>query len=115
MKRKGWIVLASVLVGWLWCAPAWTCDDQGGKCKVEDWRWYSSSAGILMIEGSTTCDKGRIRFRLYEGTGDKRKFIGVDSGSIERAHLQSHDDEHPETEGSIHQVQHRTWELGIRP
>ena len=83
MKRKGWIVLASVIVGWLWCAPAWTCDDQGGKCKVEDWRWYSSSAGMLMIEGSTTCDKGRIRFRLYEGTGDKRKFIGVDSGFIE--------------------------------
>ncbi len=64
------------------CVPLAACDDLGGDCKVEDWRWYAPMENMLMIEGSTTCDKGRIRLRLYEGTEDNRKFLAVDSGFI---------------------------------
>ena len=67
----------------LLCVPLAACDDQGGDCKVEDWRWYAPIPNTLMIEGSTTCDQGEIRFRLYEGMGDNRKFLGVETGFIE--------------------------------
>ena len=36
-----------------------------------------------MIEGVSTCDKGYISIRLYEGTGEAQKFVGVGVGFIE--------------------------------
>ena len=37
----------------------------------------------LTVEGGATCDVSRVRIRLYEGEGDKPKFIGTAEGSIE--------------------------------
>ncbi len=56
------------------------CDDHVGKCKVDAWRHiYTPGVDMLMLEGSSTCDKGHIRIRLY----DTEKFIGVSEAFIE--------------------------------
>ena len=63
---------------------ALACDDHIGKCEIEEWRHeYTSSMKALTIEGVATCDKGEIRLRFYDGEGEARKFIGVDTAYIE--------------------------------
>ena len=37
----------------------------------------------LRIDGVATGDKGRIVLRLYDGEGDGRKFIGIETAFIE--------------------------------
>ncbi len=53
-----------------------------GECKVEAWRAYSSISSMIMVEGTTTCPKGMITIRLYSGSGDSAKFIGIANGLI---------------------------------
>lgn len=68
----------------LLCAGvAQACDDHHGACEIEDWRSYGVPGGFLMIEGVATCDTGHIRIRLYEGGGDKPKFLGTAEGFIQ--------------------------------
>ena len=38
---------------------------------------------FLMVEGVATCDTGHIRIRLYEGDGDKPKFLGTGEGFVQ--------------------------------
>ena len=59
------------------------CDDHHGACEIEDWRYVAKSGDKLMLEGVTTCDEGRIIFRLYDGDGDAAKFLGTDDTYIE--------------------------------
>ena len=61
---------------------ALACDDHVGACEIEDWRWYSTG-GYLTIEGSTTCDSGFARIRLYEGDGEEQRFLGIAEGLVE--------------------------------
>ena len=64
--------------------PAIACDDHVGQCEVEDWKYtYTSVMEALQIEGVATCDVGQIRLRLYDGEGDSRKFVGVETAYIE--------------------------------
>lgn len=49
------------------------------KCKIEDWRSNVVFGNILQIEGVTSCNKGTIHIRLYDG----KKFIGLGMGVIE--------------------------------
>ena len=74
-------LIAAAAAGLLCAGVAEACDDHHGVCEIEDWRWYSV-ADYLNIEGVATCDSGRIRIRLYEGEGDKAKFIGTADGRI---------------------------------
>lgn len=61
-----------------------------GACEVEDWRWtYTALMNALHIEGVTTCAKGEMSIRIYDGEGEKRKFLAVDSAYIERHIFQS--------------------------
>ena len=63
---------------------ALACDDHIGKCEIEDWKHtYTGMMKALQIDGVATCDKGRISLRLYDGEGDTRKFIGVETAYIE--------------------------------
>ena len=62
---------------------SWACDDHVGECEIEDWRSIDSGGGMLMIEGSTTCDSGSISIRLYDGAGDDQAFLGTANGYIE--------------------------------
>ena len=63
---------------------ALACDDHVGTCKVEDWKpTYTGMMKALQIDGVATCDKGEIRLRLYDGEGEGRKFIGVETAYIE--------------------------------
>ena len=55
------------------------CDDHVGKCKLEAWRANSAPMGMLMIEGSATCNSGMATIRLYDG----EKFLGVAQGVVE--------------------------------
>ena len=77
------ILLAGLAFG-LASSGALACDDHVGKCKVEDWKHtYTGMMKALQIDGVATCDKGRIVLRLYDGEGDGRKFIGVETAFIE--------------------------------
>ena len=49
---------------------------------VEDWRWYEAISGMIKIEGSATCDKGRIRIRAYDKEGDGQQFLGTAQGLV---------------------------------
>ena len=61
-----------------------------GACEVEDWRWkYTAMMNALQIEGVTTCAKGEMSVRIYDGEGEKRKFLAVDTAYIERHVFQS--------------------------
>ena len=60
---------------------ATACDDHHGTCEIEDWRWQSMVAGILMIDGVTTCNEGKVILRLYEG--EDGSFLGIADGYIE--------------------------------
>ena len=52
-------------------------------CKVEAWRWYhTASIDTLTIEGATTCAKGRLMLRVYEGKNENRRFLGIDGAYI---------------------------------
>ena len=55
------------------------CDDHTGTCEIEAWRAVGTGGGILFIEGSTTCDAGKVNIRLYDG----EKFLGTADGYIE--------------------------------
>ena len=62
---------------------ALACDDHHGVCEIEDWKHtYTPMLEAIQIDGVATCDTGRIRLRLYDGEGDGRKFIGVESAFI---------------------------------
>ena len=63
---------------------ALACDDHIGKCEIEDWKHtYTSMMQALTIDGVATCDAGEVRLRLYDGEGDARKFLAVDTAYIE--------------------------------
>ena len=38
---------------------------------------------MLFIEGVTTCTTGEGQFRVYDGAGEDRKFVGIDTSIIE--------------------------------
>jgi len=60
------------------------CDDHHGTCEIEDWtHHYTPMMQSLVIEGVTTCDTGKVSLRLYDGEGDDRQFVGVDTAYIE--------------------------------
>ncbi len=74
-------IIASMAVFWPTIAAA--CDDHVGKCKIEDWKdTYTPVMQAIQIEGVATCNTGQIRLRLYDGKGEARKFIGVESAYI---------------------------------
>ncbi len=76
------LVSASAAVG-LSAGVTLACDDHHGVCEIEDWTYtYTGMMESLQIDGVATCDTGRIRLRLYDGEGDGRKFIGVESAFI---------------------------------
>ena len=59
-------------------------DDDAGKCSVEDWRYtYTAGLLVLTIEGSATCETGRIRVRAYDTSDGTSKFMGVAQTAIE--------------------------------
>ena len=74
-------LIAAATVALLGADIAQACDNHHGKCDIEDWRWYSV-ADYLTVDGVATCDAGRVRIRLYEGEGDKPKFLGTASARI---------------------------------
>ncbi len=76
--------LIAAAAGLLWMTAAIACDDHVGKCKIEEWRSsYTAVMRALTIDGVATCDAGVARIRLYEGEGDARKFLGVETAYIE--------------------------------
>lgn len=79
--RKAMLTVAGLC---LLTSGALACDDHVGACEIEDWRHdYVSVMQALRIEGVATCDAGRVRLRLYDGEGDARKFLGVETAFIE--------------------------------
>lgn len=80
--RKLFPLLTAVTL--LWPTAAHACDDHVGKCEIEDWKHtYTPMMRALLIDGVTTCNKGEIKLRLYDGEGEARKFVGVETAYIE--------------------------------
>ena len=78
------IVLSTITAFCLASTAALACDDHVGKCEIEDWNYsYTSMMKALTIDGVATCDAGEVRLRLYDGEGDDRKFLAVDTAYIE--------------------------------
>ena len=75
-------LIQAVAAGLLFAGATQACDNHHGACEIEDWRWYVTAGTFLTIEGVATCDAGRVRIRLYEGEGDKPKFLGTADGRI---------------------------------
>ena len=85
MNRCKATLLASILATSLAAAGgsnvARACDDHYGECEIEAWTW-NTTGQYLIIDGVSTCDKGRIYLRMYDGNGG---FIGV-----ERTRIKAH-------------------------
>ena len=80
MKRIA-LGVGALLMG---AGTAIACDDHVGQCEIEDWtHTYTAVMQSLVIDGVATCNSGTVRLRLYDGEGDARKFIGVDTAYIE--------------------------------
>ena len=75
-------LIAAAAAGLLFAGTAQACDDHHGACEIEDWRWYTTAGTFLQIEGVATYDTGHIRIRLYDGEGDKPKFLGTAEGLV---------------------------------
>lgn len=76
--------LSAALAFCLASGTALACDDHIGKCQIEEWRHdYTPVMQALTIEGVATCDTGWVRIRLYDGEGEARKFLGVETALIE--------------------------------
>ena len=57
-----------------------------GTCDIEDWK-FSEKADKIYLNGTTTCQNGKMIFRLYDGvSGD---FIGGDTAYIDGFVFQS--------------------------
>ena len=79
--RKALLAVATLCLA---AGPAIACDDHIGRCELEDWKHtYTGMMKALQIDGVATCNTGRIRLRLYDGEGDARKFVGVETAFIE--------------------------------
>ena len=78
------ISLSTITAFCLASTAALACDDHIGTCEIEDWtHTYIGMMEALQIDGVATCDTGEVRLRLYDGEGDARKFIGVETAYIE--------------------------------
>ena len=76
--------LLAALVLCLAPGAALACDDHGGKCEIEDLiHAYTLIMNALTIDGVATCNAGEVRLRLYDGEGDSRKFLGVETAYID--------------------------------
>ena len=81
MMRHIALAAVALLVG---TGTAIACDDHVGKCEIEDWKaTHTGMMEALQIDGVATCDQGKIMLRLYDGEGDARKFLGVETAYIE--------------------------------
>lgn len=49
-------------------------------CEIEDWRYTSAGGKYVEIEGTTTCESGQIRIRVYDGSGN---YLGNANGFIQ--------------------------------
>ena len=72
------LLMPILFVGMVGFGTAHACDDHFGTCEVEDWK-YSHTMNFLTVEGVTTCDKGRIRIRMYTSG----EFVGIANGFVE--------------------------------
>ena len=71
--------IAILLAGVLASGPA-----LAEECTVEDWTHsYSSFMSAITVEGVATCKAGEIHLRLYDGEGEGRKLIAVETAYIE--------------------------------
>ena len=78
------IALSAITAFFLASTVALACDDHIGVCEIEDWNHaYTPTMQALTIDGVATCDAGEVRLRLYDGEGDARKFLAVETAYIE--------------------------------
>jgi hypothetical protein len=64
-------------------------NNANGGCAIEDWS-FTDKADNIYINGTATCEKGKLTYRLYDGK--THKFIASDFTYIEGFAFQSYTD-----------------------
>ena len=68
------------LVSWVLSAGSAFAEE----CVIEDFRYsYTEFMKALTLEGVTSCATGVMHIRLYDGQGETRQFVGVETVYIE--------------------------------
>ena len=75
--------IVAALGGLVGMSAALAHDTSPDACQVEDWRWFPAPGGMIFIQGTATCTEGTMQLRLYDGTGDGRRFLGASTNYIE--------------------------------
>ena len=68
-----------------------------GACQIEDWRW-SYLAESIHIEGTTTCETGKIIIRAYDESGE---FVGIGTDYFEGYAFEAYITDVPRTPQSL--------------
>ena len=99
MRRVDRLTALALLSG---LAVGATGSAHANECSVEDWRYnHVASLQNVRIEGSTTCEKGRIRIRAYDTSGDSPKFLGVATGVVQGYIFETYVEDIPENPESM--------------
>ena len=69
-----------------------------GACQIEDWSWSYSRALILTLEGTTTCETGKIIIRAYDESGE---FVGTGTDYFEGYAFRAYIDDVPRAPQSL--------------
>lgn len=56
-------------------------------CKIEAWKFQKTSSNYITIDGTTTCNKGKLVLKVYNGEG--KEYIGNDTTYINNGTFKS--------------------------
>ena len=52
-------------------------------CEVKEWNnSYDDYSGVLRIFGVATCELGGLTIRIYDGEGESRELVGVNTAFV---------------------------------
>ena len=69
-----------------------------GACQIEDWRWSYPTGRWILVEGTTTCETGKIIIRAYDESGE---FVGTGTDYFEGYAFKAYIDDVPRAPQSL--------------
>jgi ABC-type transport system involved in Fe-S cluster assembly fused permease/ATPase subunit len=56
-------------------------------CKIEAWKFQKTSSNYITVDGTTTCNNGKLVLKIYDG--DSKDYIGNDTTYINNGTFKS--------------------------
>jgi len=56
-------------------------------CKIEAWKFHKTSSNYITVDGTTTCDNGKLVLKIYDG--NTQNYIGNDTTYIKNGTFKS--------------------------